>query len=64
MFSDAGNTLAHSACLGGQAECLNCCIQHDVPLNELNFSGDSPIELARKKGKSLHIEKAGKRIDM
>ena len=56
---DSGNTLAHTACLGGQAECLHCCIQHNVPFYFVNLLDETPIDLARKKGKSLHIEKAG-----
>jgi hypothetical protein len=55
-----GNTLAHNCCLGGQAECLNCCLQHDVPLETENYSDESPMDLARKSGKGLHILKAGK----
>ena len=50
----------HTACLGGQAECAHCCIQHDVQLNALNFNDETPIDMARKVGKSLHIEKASK----
>jgi hypothetical protein len=46
----------------GQAECFNCCIQHDVPIDQVNKFGETPLELARKFGKALHIEKAGKYI--
>lgn len=56
----AGNTLAHTACLGGQAECLNCCLQHDVPLFDVNSADETPLEVARKKGKSILMEKACK----
>jgi hypothetical protein len=35
-----GNNLAHTSCISGQAECLNCCIQHDVDVTHLNDAGD------------------------
>jgi len=59
---DSGNNLGHLCCLYGQAECLNCCIQHDIPINKVNNFGENPFELARKVGKALHIEKAGNNV--
>ncbi len=58
ILDDAGNNLAASCCVTGQAECFNCCVQHDVPVNLLNFSDETPLDIARKCGKSCHIEKA------
>lgn len=57
-----GNTLAHCCCLAGQAECLNCCIQHDIPLDMVNNFNETPIDLARKSGKAILIHKARKLI--
>lgn len=60
LLKDSGNNLAHSACVNGQGECFNCCIQHDVPVNLLNYADETPLDIARKSGKSLLIEKAGR----
>ena len=54
--------MAHTSCLGGQAECFHCCVQHDVPVNQLNMYGENPLELARKVGKANQIEKAAKNL--
>ncbi|CAF0959675.1 unnamed protein product [Brachionus calyciflorus] len=58
IMDDLNNTLAHTCCMSGQAECLNCCIQHNVDINKLNVNAENALELARKVGKGLHIEKA------
>jgi hypothetical protein len=58
-FSEDGNTLAHLCCLSGSAECLSCCLQHDVTLGELNNANEKPFNVARRVGKSVHMEKAG-----
>ena len=55
---DFNNSLAHTCCASGQAECLNCCIQHNVDINTLNLNSESPLDVARKVGKGLHVEKA------
>ncbi len=55
---DLGNTLSHSSCLGGSAECFHCCVQHDIPVDYINMFDETPLEVARKIGKSLSIEKA------
>lgn len=57
---DLGNTLSHSSCLGGSAECFHCCVQHDIPVDYINMFDETPLEVARKVGKSLSIEKAAK----
>jgi hypothetical protein len=62
MFKDMGNNLASSACVNGQAECFNCCVQHDVPVNQMNYADETPLDIARKSGKSQLIEKAGKTL--
>jgi len=58
ILDDAGNNLAASCCITGQAECFNCCVQHDLPVNMHNYSDETPLDLARKSGKSFLIEKA------
>ena len=58
----SGNTLAHICCLGGRAECLNCCIQHNVKIDCLNYDKNSPLDVAKKVGKRNHMEKASKFI--
>jgi hypothetical protein len=35
-----------------------CSIQHDVDLNSFNYHPETPYGVARRAGKSLHIEKA------
>jgi ankyrin repeat protein len=58
LFKDDGNTMTHLACLGGSANTMNCCLQHDLSLAVLNKKGETPIDVARTVGKSLHIQKA------
>ena len=57
-----GNTLAHCSCLGGHPECLNCCIQHDFWTDVENNFNETPLDLGRKSGKGLLIQKASKDI--
>ena len=59
FYLDFENTLAHTCCINGQAECFNCCIQHDVSVNILNKQDETPLDIARKCGRSVQIEKAG-----
>ena len=55
---EMGNTMAHLCCQAGQAECLNCCIQHDISLESVNHFDETPLDLARKSGKSILIHNA------
>jgi ankyrin repeat protein len=62
FLKDDGNTVAHLACLGSDAKCLNCCLQHDCNMNALNKSDEKPLNIARRVGKLLYLEKACKSV--
>lgn len=57
-FLDHGNTPLHYAAEGGKAECFNCCLQHDASLPAANNKGDTPLDVAKKYGHRLLMEKA------
>ncbi len=59
-----GNTAVHYAAEFGKGKCFNCLIQHGGRISIQNFAGNSPMEMAKKAGHPLLMEKAGMYIYM
>ncbi|KAI6650880.1 Transient receptor potential cation channel [Oopsacas minuta] len=46
-----GNSILHSACLGGNEKCVTLCIEIGITLDSENTDGAKPIHLAAQQGK-------------
>lgn len=56
--ADFGNTLGHYSALRGHPGCFNCFLQHDGELHGQNIREESTLDLAKKSGHYLDMEKA------
>ena len=54
------NTPAHCAAETGKATAFNCLLQHGADLEAINTDRDTPLDMAKKAGHPLLMEKACK----
>nr|XP_006822021.1 PREDICTED: serine/threonine-protein phosphatase 6 regulatory ankyrin repeat subunit A-like [Saccoglossus kowalevskii] len=53
-----GNTPLHMAAVGGHGKCFNCCLQHNSSLEIQNNREETAIDIARRFGHPVVIDKA------